>query len=336
MEATMPSRTPSKNASAGTERDRRARSTGFSALYHKELADHLHSARFYIVFALLVLASAASFTGALSGMQDAIKDSPDFIFLKLFTASGNSIPSLASFLAYLAPVVGIVLGFDAISSERSQGTLNRLASQPIYRDTVIIAKFMAGFSVILTMALSLGLMVSGLGLLMIGVPPEPEEIARILVYLLYTAVYMSLWLALAIFFSVLCRHAATSALIAIAVWIYMTLFASMVAGIIANIIYPVNGITGFGNLLSNYTLAMNLDRVSPYYLYIEAISTILNPNVRALMITSEASYSGAIASYLSLDQSILLIWPHLTTMAALTLAMFGISYVRFMRQEIRA
>jgi ABC-2 type transport system permease protein len=333
----MSTKTQSKNASAGKyERDRRARSTGFSALYHKELADHVHSARFYIVFSLLVLTSAAAFAGALSGMQAAISESPDFIFLKLFTVSGNSIPSFASFLAYLAPLTGIVLGFDAISSERSQGTLNRLASQPIYRDTLIIAKFMAGFTVILIMSMSLGVMVAGLDFVTVGVVPGPEEIARALVYLLYTAVYMSLWLALAIFFSVVCKHAATSALISISVWIYMTLFASMVSGIIANLIFPVNGITGLGNLLNNYMTSLYLGRVSPYNLYIEAITIILNPNMRALFVTSQAAVSGAIASYLTLDQSLLLIWPHLTAMLAATLLLFGVSYVKFMRQEIRA
>lgn len=335
MEATLNGR--GRGALEGRlERDRRARSTGFSALYHKELADHMHSARFYIVFSLLILTTAAAFAGALSGMQAAIREDSRFIFLKLFTTSGGYIPSVASFLAYMAPLTGIVLGFDAISAERAQGTLNRLASQPVYRDTLIIAKFMAGFTVILIMSLALGVMVTGLGLATVGVVPEPEEIARALAYLLYSAVYMSLWLALAIFFSVLCRHAATSALIAISIWIYMTLFHSMVSGIIANLMFPVNGITGLGNLLNNYLLSLNLSRVSPYYLYIEAITIMLNPNMRALFVASQAAVSGAIAGYLSLDQSLLLIWPHLTAMAAATLMMFGIAYVKFMRQEIRA
>ena len=46
--------------------------------------------------------------------------------------------------------------------------------------------------------------------------------------------------------------------------------------------------------------------------------------------------SGALASYLTFDQSLLLIWPHLTCMVALVLFAFTCSYVLFMRQEIRA
>ncbi len=181
-----------------------------------------------------------------------------------------------------------------------------------------------------------GIMIGGLGLAILGIPPEGEELLRLLSYLALTAVYTALWLGLAILCSTLCRHAATSALIVIAVWIYLTLFASMVVSIIANIAYPLEGIQGYYNMYSNYELQLSLERISPYYLYCEAATTLLNPNVRTIGITTQASVSGAIASYLSFDQSLLLVWPHLTVMLALTMAAFTVSYISFMRQEIRA
>ena len=88
--------------------------------------------------------------------------------------------------------------------------------------------------------------------------------------------------------------------------------------------------------MSNYELQLSLSRTSPYYLYCEAVSTLLNPNVRTIGITTQESLSGALASYLSFDQSLLLVWPHLTCMVALTMAAFTVSYIAFMRQEIRA
>ena len=309
---------------------------GFSTLYKKELADHFHSARFKLVFALLILTSLASLYGALSSISDATFSSSEYLFLALYTASGSSIPSFASFLAYLAPLAGLAMGFDAINRERSQGTLNRLVSQPIHRDAVINAKFLAGVTTVFMMIFFVGIMVGGLGLAVLGIPPEAEELARIFAYLLFTVVYTALWLGLAILCSTLCKHAATSALIVIAVWIYLTLFASMVVSIITNIVYPLEGIEGYYNLYNNYALQLDLERTSPYYLYCEAASTLLNPNVRTIGITTQASVSGAIASYLTFDQSLLLVWPHLTVMLALTMAAFTVSYIAFMRQEIRA
>ena len=46
--------------------------------------------------------------------------------------------------------------------------------------------------------------------------------------------------------------------------------------------------------------------------------------------------SGAVAGYLPFGQSLLLVWPHLVCMVALTAVCFAVSYIGFMRQEIRA
>lgn len=53
------------------------------------------------------------------------------------------------------------------------------------------------------------------------------------------------------------------------------------------------------------------------------------------MITN-SQLSGAIAGYLPFGQSLLLVWPHLVCMVALTAVCFALSYIGFMRQEIRA
>ena len=90
------------------------------------------------------------------------------------------------------------------------------------------------------------------------------------------------------------------------------------------------------NVMSNYQLDLLLNRISPYYLFSEAATTILNPNVRAIGVVTMSSYSGAIAGSLSFGQSLLLVWPHLVVMAALAIAGFAVAYVNFMRQEIRA
>ena len=78
-----------------------------------------------------------------------------------------------------------MLGFDAINSERSSGTLNRLIAQPIYRDSVIIGKFLAGAALISIMVISTGVLIGAVGFLKIGILPSGEELVRVAVYLLY-------------------------------------------------------------------------------------------------------------------------------------------------------
>ena len=314
----------------------RRRRPGLAALFRKELADHLSSKRFVILLVLLLLVTTASLAGAVSSLSDGSTQSTQFLFLKLFTTSSSSIYSFATFIAFLGPLVGITLGFDAVNNERALGTLNRLASQPIYRDDIINAKFLAGAAAVCVLVFSLGLYGSGLGLLLIGVPPEAEEVLRLLAFLLLCVVYICVWLALSIFFSVLTRHTATAALAGMAIWLFLSLFMSLVAGAIANAIYPLDGMEGVYNMLSNYKLELGLNRISPYYLFSEAATTILNPSVRSIGVITMSSLSGAISSALPFTQSLLLVWPHLVVMAALAAAGFAVSYISFMRQEIRA
>jgi ABC-2 type transport system permease protein len=320
-----------------TENRRRVRGgTGLKALFHKELGDHLTSKRFLILLLLIGTTSFASLYGALSGLSDSISSDSSFVFLKLYTLSGNSIPSFMSFIALLGPVVGLALGFDAVNSERMSGTLNRLVAQPIYRDSIIIGKFLAGVAVIASIIYSMGIGLGAIGVLVTGLIPTVEEALRILVFLTFTVIYIAFWLAMSILFSVVCRHSATSALASIAVWIFFAIFMSLVASIIANAVYPINTqYTAMFNSYNNYTLELDLNRISPYYLYSEAVSTVMNPSVRSVNVVTMDQLVGAISGYLSLGQSLLLVWPHLTGLAALMLIAFGGSYIGFMRQEVR-
>jgi ABC-2 type transport system permease protein len=327
-------------------KNRSIRYHSLMALYRKEMADHVTSKRFIIILILVIAMTIASVYGAVTGIGSAIKDASmdpmksfdaSYMFLKLYTTGGSSIPSYMSLIALIGPFIGLILGFDSINAEKNNGTLNRLVSQPVYRDSVIIGKFLASSTLIAVMVLSTGIAVGCAGFLASGIRPTGEEVVRVLIFLLYTIVYICFWLAMAVLFSVFTSHAATSALASIALWLFFAIFMSLLAGILANAVYPVN--TEYEqafNALNNYNLNLNLNRISPYYLYSEASSVLMNPATRAINAVSYAQLVGALSSYLPLDQSLLLVWPHLVGLLALTFAAFTISYVGFMRQEIRS
>ena len=317
-------------------RSRISGTTGRHALFCKELADHLKSKRFLILLLLLGATSFASLYGAIAGLPEAIETDSNFVFLKLYTASGNSIPSFMSFIALIGPIIGLALGFDSVNSERTSGTLNRLVSQPIYRDSIIIGKFLAGTALIAIIIYAMGIAIGAVGILATGLKPGVEEVLRILIFLTFTVIYVAFWLALSIFFSVICRHAATSALASIAVWLFFAIFMSLVATIVAGAIYPINNdYYAAVNMFDNYTLELNLNRISPSYLYSEAVSIIMNPGARTVNVVTMDQLIGAVSGYLSLGQSLLLVWPHLVGLAALMLIAFAGSYIGFMRQEVR-
>jgi len=298
----------------------------------------LNSVRFMIMLILLIFVTFASFQGAMSNLAKAIEGQSEFSFLKIYTTAGSSTYSFAVFMGFLGPLFGIMLGFDAINNEQAQGTLNRLAAQPIYRDTIINAKFLAGATVIFMTVFSLVGLLCGVGIYRTGIVPEPEAFARIVFYALFSSIYVSVWLALSIFFSVIAKHAATAALSGTAIWLFLTLFMNNVAQGLAGAAYPLTGANAQANAVKYYALEVGLSRISPYYLYSEAISTILNPNLRSLNLISliQQSQNNAIVSYLSLGQSLLLIWPQVIALFALAAIGFAAAYITFMKREIRA
>nr|WP_300662133.1 ABC transporter permease subunit [uncultured Acetatifactor sp.] len=310
-------------------------------LFRKETAEFINSKRMILFVILTALITVSGLYAAVSGLSEAVESGgaySGFLFLKLFTVSANSIPSYNALMALMGPFIGIFMGFDAINSERTEGTLNRLVSQPLYRDHIIISKFLAGVFLSAVMVFASGLLIASVGLIATGLIPSGEEIARLLIHLCFCVVYIAFWLAMAILFSTVCRHAATSALACIAVWLFCAIFVSLLAGIIADACYPVNGseMQAMMNELKNYTCELNLNRLSPYYLFGEATSTVLDPGVRTINAVTIAQLSGALSSNLTLGQSLLLVWPHLTALIALMLVVFAVSYVSFMRQEIRS
>ena len=195
-------------------------------IIRKELADYFTSIRCIILFLLVVVASAVALYAAQQGMRGADTES-GFIFMGLFTVGGTI--SLVNFIALLIPVIGIALGFDAINNERSSGTLNRILSHPIYRDSVINGKFLAGMVTIAIMIFAAMLIVAGYGLRMIGVPPGAEEIIRLFIYFVAVIIYGAFWMGLAILFSVLFRSLAVSLLCPLAVWIFLGIPATVVS-----------------------------------------------------------------------------------------------------------
>ena len=305
-------------------------------ILQKELADYFTSIRIIILFILILFASAAGLYAAFQGIRDT--SLPEgFVFLGLFTTSGNVLPSLIGLLALLIPIIGIALGFDAINSERSGGTLSRILSQPVYRDNLINGKFLAGIITLSLMVAATLLIVFGYGMRLIGVTPTAEEALRLFIYFIFSVIYGAFWVGLAMLFSVIFRRIATSLLTSIGIWLLFSFFILMIAPAIANTLAPTADASS-AEVIRNVELQQMIMRFSPNTLFSEATTALLLPKLGASLMVIALSPAAAfmLPNPLSLGQSIILIWPQLTTLVALSAICFAVSYVVFMRQEIRA
>src|SRR5204863_1950436 len=137
---------------------------------------------------LVVLIPFASLYGTIDRLRDTTAEDP-FLLLKLFTVERPPLPSFVGILGFLIPLVAIGLGFDAVNGEHNRRTLSRILAQPIYRDALLFGKFAAGLFTLSVSLIVLWLLVIGLGLLGLGVPPNAEEMARALILLVVTIAY---------------------------------------------------------------------------------------------------------------------------------------------------
>lgn len=310
---------------------------GWAVVARKELADHLLSGRFVVLMAVLGIATASAVFAASGGIRDvaqAAQEAPS-LFLKLFTVTADPVPfPLFVFVGFLAPLLGIMFGFDAVNGERAQGTLPRLLSQPLHRDEVILGKFVAGLAVVTVMVVSLVVFVSGIGIFRLGVVPTPGEIYRLLAWLVFVIVYVGLWQALATLASVLAKRAATSAFIPVGVWLVLVLFGAVIVSALAGIVAPNDGSPGAE--LANLQAQQTISQASPITLYQQGSAVLLDPSVRATGLVTVEQVDRALVSQLNLTQSLLVVWPQLALMLAMTAVVFAIAYLAFMRQEVRA
>ena len=311
---------------------------GLGAVVLKELSDHLSSVRMRVLEWLVVLVAIAALWGAIQQIKETTAEDP-FLFLRLFTTSREPLPSFVSFISFLVPLMAIGLGFDAVNGEYNRRTLSRILSQPIYRDALLFGKFIAGLVTLAISLITLWLLVVGLGLVLVGIPPGAEEISRSFLLLVVTIIYAGVWLALAMLFSVVFRSAATAALVTLGLWLFITFIWPVLAGAVAQIIAPPDPRYIALGLQTPATVQLEqfLARLSPSTLFGEVVVALLDPTTRSLGPIYLSQMQGAVlGAPLPVGESMLIAWPQTVGMIATAIVLFVIGYVIFQRQEVRA
>lgn len=323
---------------------------GALTVYRKEISDYFSSKIFLILLALIYIAGLGFAYLSIQAIKSAPLSSDqsllikvfidELFFLKLFTVGEIRALMTFNFVRFFGafiPLIGILFGFNSINSERNSGNMSRIISQPIYRDSLINGKFLAGITTLSLMISSIVLIVMGIGLRSIGVPPTSEEILRIFIFIFICVIYGTFWMSLSMLFSVLMKNVAASILTAIPIWLFLTFFWPFIAPQISEQIIPVEAGASLATQLSNISLSVDLLRISPFILFYEATAAIVDPTLGhfALRVT-ESDLSKLIARPLSLSQSFLQVWPQMIVLIMLAFICFAISYIVFMKQEIRS
>jgi ABC-2 type transport system permease protein len=330
---------------------------GFMVICRKELSDHLGSKRFLLLFGLIL---ALSLFSAYQGAES-IRENTSGVFINIFSGTYGGGFAFTYLMYMFGPILGLALGFDAINRERSNGSLSVLLSQPIFRDSIINGKFLAGVGALSLVAVATIGIMSGVAIPLLGFGPGPDEIVRIVVFTLLTILYLSVWLAIGLLFSTVTKKTTTSILMSIAAWIFSVIVITLLASLIANALVSTQMPTGMfrtpppnsngtsfdpvdqtmmeefmERLQTNSEIRSFIQRISPAILYQEAATSIVSlfrfPTSSGIMLSS----SGTAFQSLDAGQDMLSHWPQIVVLAVVLIVCFAASYMLFLRQEIRA
>jgi ABC-2 type transport system permease protein len=130
--------------------------------------------------------------------------------------------------------------------------------------------------------------------------------------------------------SVVFRSAATAALVALGIWLFLTVLWPMLAPALAQFIVPPDPRYTAAGLQTPATAELQqwLQRLSPSHLFGEA---------RALGPVFLDQLRGAVlGAPLPLSESLTIAWPQMVGLSAGTIVLFVAGYIVFQRQEVRA
>jgi len=310
---------------------------GILAVSKKEVADIFGSKRYMILFSLILLLSTLSmYQGA-----EYIRNNPDAEFLAIFSGAGFGF-SFIQWMAFFGPLLGLALGFDAINKEKTSGTLSILLSQPIFRDSIINGKFLAGATALATLTVSTIGIMCGLTIPILGFGPTLEGASRVVLLSSLTVLHLAFWLSLGLLYSVLTKKTSTSMLASIATWLFFAIIINILAYLISSLMVPMPSyMLGLGSpegqdfdlrVRAQYQEIMQrrsavqstILKVSPINLYSESALVILGEVQKVSGMGAPSVTSGLTA-----------ILANIATIAVGMVVCFAISYVKFLSSEIR-
>ena len=348
----------------------------------KEFRDCFSSKRFLIIFVILLL---LSFYGVYTGIDNYNQRLEQYNNDQQTATSLYNPPALISmpsilevfssmviFFAYLGMILGAAMGFDLISGEKEEGSLKFLITSPIYRDAIINGKTIGAIAS-LAVVLAATFLIAIAIMMFKGVVPGLDDMARIVVFFIFSLLYCMVFFAIAMMMSTITRSASMSVICTVGLVVVLILFsilspiastfiANAIVGPAPPISYVTTNTTDSAGVLksSSTTVGGNyLDYtnklVSTEFQISDTITTFSPLNDFGGMLglgiggigdailsktqvqtTSPVTTSSATqsATQISLLNSLASVWMKILVIIIEIVVAFSVSYIAFMRMDI--
>lgn len=301
-----------------------------ATIVRKELKENIKSIKYWAIialFVLLYLAGSYAVGFALRG----------FGGLALLARRARAVvqltSSVTSTMTYVAPLLGIALGFSAIAAERDKGTIRLLLARPIYRDDVVNGKVIAAVMlIVLAIGLSTAVAVP-LSVILQGLNVTADDVVRLMFSIIPAALLALAYYAMALFASVNAGRSSHALVVSIVTWIFFAFLLPILASFVAfYVLGPPPAIP-----LNATRPGQMPERFREYYSRYQQIYSqfqLVSPNNRY------TSLAGALFSlrertetYESLIDVLSTRWVDVVVLLAYVIVFIALSYIFFVRRQ---
>ncbi|MBE0525267.1 MAG: ABC transporter permease [Methanosarcinales archaeon] len=284
----------------------------------KEFTDHIWSPRFLafaITFTLIVFV-----VGYQKGLE--------VEYLGNVTGTDGVLRGfwgVARVVGSFAPIIGIVLGFDAIVKEVKSGSMNVLLTHPVFRDNIITGKII-GSAICLFLVLSISISIStGAMLTISGIPVGVEDIFRIGIFTILTFFYVLIFLAIGVIVSVIVKNSSNSLIYSIAIWLLFTILFSQ---IILSGIY-----ISTGEMEDSVEKAAGLLNLAPGHHYAQLTMGENDVGWKGTL-GGDSTVKGIFDTRFTLTQWFTEFWMNLMMLVVTPIILLIIAFITFLRKDI--
>ncbi len=140
---------------------------------------------------------------------------------------------LAFVVVYLLPLLILALSYDLLSSEREQGTMAMLLSQPLPLWTLALGKI--ALRALVVLALALGFSLAGYT----AAGGALASMDALLLWMAVVAAYSLLWFGLAVAANALGKGSATNAMLLAGIWLVVVVITPAAVNLVVTTSYPI-------------------------------------------------------------------------------------------------
>jgi len=276
--------------------------------------------------------------------------------------------SMVTFFTYLGMILGAAMGFDQISREKDEGSLKFLAISPLYRDAIINGKTIGAIAT-LAATLAAAFLLAIAIVMLRGVVPGLDDVLRIGAFYLASLLYCSVFFAIAMMMSTVTKSTSMAVISTVGIVVLLIVFsilAFIVSSYIASAIIGPPPDMDYSVLMNDSTNASAIFSNSEYMNYstklveldfeiTDTITTVSPVNdfggfmgmgmggignailsktpVQSLSLTGLSA--AASSKQISLLESLASVWIKILILIVYLVVSFAVSYVAFMRTDIR-